>query len=413
MACLKHGATLMSSTPVKTKVKPMKPFAQTILRYSGFLSLSALISSPVLAESSPTMIILDGSNSMWTQVQGKAKVTIARDSLDTLVRGAGSTPLGLTTYGGKCGSVKVVGSVGMDSTELLKKANKLMPKGKSPIASALKAAANEVKNSGKILLISDGEESCGSDPCEMATTIKKHYPNLTIDVLGFNAKDEAQLQCIASNTGGRFVLAQNTASIGQLFTELQPIIEEKALVEAQTNPEATVITPTKPQVIQNPGTLKLTLGEQGKPDNLRASYFIYTPENQLVGQFTEGDAINTELPAGTYRVNVLWKGFRQTHTVTVNPKETTEHRFNLDKIGTLKVSAKDAQGNNVKANYAIYDANNKAVTNHVLLEQVSEMLPAGKYRVKATYNKNSLEQEIDVTTQGTTEKTFEFKAPNS
>ncbi|MEN9434867.1 MAG: hypothetical protein RLZZ422_2456 [Pseudomonadota bacterium] len=411
MACLKHGATLMTSTPVKTKVNTMKPFAQTVLRYSSFLSLSALISAPVLAEQPATMIVLDGSNSMWTQVQGKAKIAITRDSLDTLVRGAGTTPLGLTIYGGKCSNVRVMGAVGMDSTELLKKANKLMPKGKSPISAALKAAANEVKNSGKILLISDGEESCSGDPCAVASTLKKHYPNLIIDVLGFNAKDEAQLQCIAQNTGGKFVLAQNTASIGALFTELQPIIEEKA-VEAATDPIA--VNVPKLAGLQTPGTVKLSLGEQGKTDNLRASYFVYTPENQLVAQFTEEDnTVSAEIPSGSYKVNALWKGFRQTHHLEVKPKETTEYRFNLDKIGTLKISAKDAQGNSLKANYAIYDTNNKAITNHVLLEQVSEMLPAGQYRVKATYNQNSLEQDIEVTAQGTTEKTFEFKAPNT
>lgn len=404
----------MTSTPVKIKVNPMKLFARTVLRYSGFISLSACISAPLLAADQPaTMIILDGSNSMWTQVQGKHKIVIARDSLDTLVKGAGSNQLGLTTYGGKCNSVKVVGAIGMDSTELLKKASKLMPKGKSPIASALKAAANEVKNSGNILLISDGEESCKADPCETAATLKKHYPNLVINVLGFNAKDEAQLQCIATNTGGRFVLAQNTASIGALFTELQSIIEEKAVNAASTEGEVQILTPERQQTLQNPGTLKLSLGEMGKTENLRSSYFIYTPDNQLVTQMTQGEVFNTELSAGTYRINALWKGFRQSHTLTVKPKETTEYRFNIDKIGTLKLSAKDANGNGVKANYALYDTNNKAITNHVLLEQVNELLPAGKYRVKATYNQNSLEQEVEVSPQSISEQTFEFKDPNS
>ncbi|MBK8453179.1 MAG: VWA domain-containing protein [Thiofilum sp.] len=404
----------MTSTPVKTKVNTMKPFARTLIRYSSFISLSACLSAPSLAAEQPaTMIIMDGSNSMWTQVQGQHKIVIARESLDTLVKGAGTTPLGLTTYGGKCNSVKVVGAIGMDSTELLKKASKLMPKGKSPIASALKAAANEVKNNGNILLISDGEESCKADPCETAATLKKHYPNLVINVLGFNAKDEAQLQCIATNTGGRFVLAQNTASIGALFTELQPIIEEKAINEVGSEGEVQVLTPDRNQPLRNPGTVKLSLGEVGKTDNLRSSYFIYTPDNQLVTQMTQGEVFTTQLSAGTYRVNALWKGFRQSQTITVAPKETTEYRFNIDRIGTLKLSAKDAEGKTVKANYALYDSNDKAITNYVLLEQVSELLPAGKYRVKATYNQNSLEQDVEVSPQGISEQTFEFKAPNS
>ena len=414
MACLTYDATLMT-TPVKTKVNMMKPFARTVLRYSHFISLSACISTPIMAADQPaTMIVIDGSNSMWTQVQSQHKIVIARDSLDTLVKGAGNTPLGLTTYGGKCNSVKVVGGVGMDSTELLKRANKLMPKGRSPISSALKAAANEVKNSGNILLISDGEESCGADPCETAATLKTHYPNLVINVLGFNAKDEAQLQCIANNTGGRFVLAQNTASIGALFTELQPIIEEKAITEATTEGEIQVLTSSSQnKALQNPGTIQLSLGEVGQTNNLRSSYFIYTPDNQLVAQMTQGEVFNTTLSAGTYRVSALWKGFRQSQTITITPQKTTEYRFNIDKIGTLKLSSTDAEGKTVKANYALYDTNNKAITNYVLLEQVNERLPAGKYRVKATFNQNSLEQDIEVSPQGTSEQIFQFKAPSS
>ncbi|WP_020560385.1 vWA domain-containing protein [Thiofilum flexile] len=389
----------------------MKLFARTVIRYFSFISFSVCIGAPLLAaDQQATMIILDGSNSMWTQVQGQAKVMIARESLDTLVKGAGTTSFGLTTYGGKCNSVKVVGGIGMDNTELLKRANKLMPKGRSPISSALKAAANEVKNSGNILLISDGEESCKADPCETAATLKQHYPNLVINVLGFNAKDEAQLQCIANNTGGRFVLAQNTASIGALFTDLQPIIEEKAIAGSSTNADRVV--PLSSMALQNPGTLRLSLGEQGRTDNLRSSYFIYTPDNQLVAQMTQGEALQTELSAGTYRVNALWKGFRQSQTVTVKPHETTEYRFNLDKIGTLKLRATDANGQTVKANYALYDTHDKAITNHVSLEQVNERLPAGRYRVKATYNQSSLEQDIEVSPQGVSEQVFEFKASN-
>jgi hypothetical protein len=109
------------------------------------------------------------------------------------------------------------------------------PVGWTPIGLSLEraggdfpAASEEVVNA--IILVTDGLETCDSDPCAVATALKGSDAAVTVYVVGLGL-DEEELRitsCIAENTGGQIVGAQNaeelSAALFSFLEELQVVI---------------------------------------------------------------------------------------------------------------------------------------------------------------------------------------------
>ena len=78
--------------------------------FAGLLANLSLIAAAAHAE---TILVFDASNSMWGQIDGRAKVDIARDAVQRLTQTwPSSRPLGLTAYGhrreGDCSDIQVL-----------------------------------------------------------------------------------------------------------------------------------------------------------------------------------------------------------------------------------------------------------------------------------------------------------------
>ena len=74
--------------------------------------LSLLPAGPILADGR-SIIVLDGSGSMWGQIDGRAKLEIAREALDSVLSALDPvTEIGLMAYGhrekGACGDIELV-----------------------------------------------------------------------------------------------------------------------------------------------------------------------------------------------------------------------------------------------------------------------------------------------------------------
>jgi hypothetical protein len=82
----------------------------------------------------------------------------------------------------------------------------LVPRGGTPIAAALSRAAALVpaaasgRRDATIVLITDGSESCGGDPCATARAIKLENPGIVINVVDIAGWTE--IACVARETGG-------------------------------------------------------------------------------------------------------------------------------------------------------------------------------------------------------------------
>ncbi len=180
------------------------------------LSLIVVIfgfAGPAAAQTGDAILILDASGSMWGRVDGQTKISAARKAVDSILsKWKPSDRLGLMAYGhrtkGDCRDIELVVPVGdFDAGKIRSAVRGLNPKGKTPMADSLRAAAQALRsseNKATVILVSDGIETCSPDPCAVAAELKKAGVNFTAHVIGFDVTDPAaksQLQCIARATG--------------------------------------------------------------------------------------------------------------------------------------------------------------------------------------------------------------------
>jgi Ca-activated chloride channel family protein len=213
-----------------------------------FLSLL----SPVLATAQDkpnTILVLDASGSMWGQIDGVAKITIAQqvitDLLNTLPE---DQNLGLTVYGararGDCSDIQTVVAPGPGTRDAIAAAVAgIRPLGKTPMTDAVIAAAEALRyteDSATVILVSDGVETCNPDPCAAAKLLEEAGINFTAHVIGFDVGSDpdalAQMQCIAAETGGQFLTAANAS---ELTAALESVVAEPAPVPVPVTFRAT------------------------------------------------------------------------------------------------------------------------------------------------------------------------------
>ena len=201
--------------------------------------------SPFAADKA--VLVLDGSGSMWQQVGSTTKIEIARDVIgDLMLDWSDKVELGLSAYGhrekGNCSDIETLKPIGpVDPKEVAQIVDAISPKGKTPLTAAVRGAADELRyeeNRATIILVSDGEETCGGDPCAVAKELEAAGIDFTVHVVGFDLTDEesANLQCIADNTGGKFLQADNAEELHQAMAVVKEVVAEKATTEPVNYP---------------------------------------------------------------------------------------------------------------------------------------------------------------------------------
>ncbi|ROU03807.1 VWA domain-containing protein [Histidinibacterium lentulum] len=194
------------------------------LALAAALSLSA---TGVMAQDQQNlMIVLDGSGSMWGRIEGETKIELARRSLSHVLSEA--TPdmqIGLLAYGhrarGECTDIETVVPMGpamQTVPEIIGAAQGLNPRGMTPITDAVTAAAEAMRyteRSATIVLVTDGIETCGGDPCALGRTLTAQGVDFRAHVVGFDLDDDEQRQvsCLADATGGQFLAADNAETL--------------------------------------------------------------------------------------------------------------------------------------------------------------------------------------------------------
>jgi hypothetical protein len=204
-------------------------------RTTGGAALAAaamlLLAGQAGAESN-IVFILDSSNSMWGQVDGVAKIDVAKSAMAALLGDLpADTNVGLMAYGhrseGDCQDVETLSPVGAaPAADLVARLGALTPKGKTPISNALAAAGKEIAGlagrNNSIVLVSDGIETCQADPCAVAAELAAQGVAVKVHVVGFDVDAAAreQLQCIADKGGGRYFDAKDTAGLQQAVADV-------------------------------------------------------------------------------------------------------------------------------------------------------------------------------------------------
>ncbi|SFE73937.1 vWA domain-containing protein [Roseivivax sediminis] len=239
-------------------------------------------------EQEQTILVLDGSGSMWGQIDGTAKITIAQDVVGDLME---SLPegraLGLAAYGhrerGDCTDIETMVPPGRETRGAISAAvGSIQPKGKTPMTDAVIAAAEALRytqEKATVILVSDGIETCHPDPCAAARTLEETGLDFTAHVIGFDVEDSdaiGQMRCLAEETGGRFLAAADASELGAALQQV-----------AAAEPQTTEVT------------FRATLGENG-PEVTDPLIWDITGEGELPDP-AEGAMLTLPLPPGEYR----------------------------------------------------------------------------------------------------------------
>ena len=211
------------------------------------LGLSLFAATALHAED--VMVVYDASGSMWGQIDGTSKIEIARDVMgDLLDSWPDNTNLGLVAYGhrqgGDCADFETVVPIGpVDRSDFRQVVDGINPLGRTPLSAAVQHAAEELSwrdAPATVILISDGIENCQADPCALSAQLAEQGVAFTTHVIGFDlATDEhPHLACIAQNTGGMFLPAQDAAELAAAVQQVGAAIAETASQpEPVTDPE--------------------------------------------------------------------------------------------------------------------------------------------------------------------------------
>ena len=202
---------------------------------TGLLATSALAAVGLYAAGPAqpkTMLVLDASGSMWGQIGGKPKIAIAREAVASMLDGWNGGELGLMAYGhnrkGDCADIEVLQAIGPNTAAgIRKQVNAINPKGMTPITASVRMAAQQLRfteQKATVILVSDGEETCSADPCALGKELEAAGVDFTAHVVGFDiekgSKADRQLQCLAANTGGRYIQARNAAELNKALGEV-------------------------------------------------------------------------------------------------------------------------------------------------------------------------------------------------
>jgi Ca-activated chloride channel family protein len=176
--------------------------------------LAATLALPAVAETT-TMIVMDGSGSMWGQIDGRTKLEVARETVaDVLMDVPGDRVLGLMAYGhrerGNCSDIELMVTPAAGSAgAILDAVNTMRFQGKTPLTEAVRQAAEVLRSTeapATVVLVTDGIETCEADPCALAAELEASGVDFTAHVIGFGLSraEGTEVACIAENTGGRY-----------------------------------------------------------------------------------------------------------------------------------------------------------------------------------------------------------------
>jgi Ca-activated chloride channel family protein len=317
----------------------MASFAPRLVAFAGAvgLLLAATISGRAAER---TMIVLDASGSMWGQIEGEAKIGIARRVLaDVLGTIPGEIELGLMAYGhrqkGQCGDIETLVAPAPGSAAAISGAAEgLSPLGKTPLTASVRRAADELKfteDKATVVLITDGVETCEADPCALGRELERLGVDFTAHVVGFglSADEGRQVACLAEETGGLYLPADDAEQLTDALTTPFTEIAEAAAPEpepepAVERPEASLDAPANIEIGR-----AFTVTWEGPGEN-RDVIELHDPdarqgEGARVGakRVVNGDldARTVDLIApvnpGSYELRYMWQGDRKEALATL------------------------------------------------------------------------------------------------
>jgi Ca-activated chloride channel family protein len=371
---------------------------------TGILA-AVLLVAPALA-ANKAIIILDASGSMWAQINGKARIEIARDSLKAVLAGVPTDlELGFMAYGhrskGDCNDIELlVEPAAGTADQIAAAAAGLNPKGKTPLSASVKMAAEQLKyteDKATVILITDGLETCEADPCALATELAKDGVDFKVDVVGLAlSQDEAdKVRCIADNTNGEYLQADDEDGLNDALNDVVTQV-----VEAPSSEEPTPPPSSEEQALTVNFAPVATLDENGQavPDDAGVAWEFFKAN----ADGTAGEQVRTEYGAkytgmidpGDYIIRGTLGFAHIQKPVTITSTEVAQPEYDFE-AGFLDMKPIHSEGEDVNsgAYYEITLPNGEMQTGYGELQQ---FVPAGTSKLKVAIGVATAEDSVDV-----------------
>ncbi len=320
----------------------------------AFLAFCLPASGAAAADPADVMIVFDGSGSMWAKFKSdrQSKVALTRAALrEALPLLRKDTRVGLAAFGHRrtndCTDIEVLEPLAvLDPGRIAAAADKLNPKGRTPIAQAIKDAAQAWapgSGGGGIVLIHDDPDNCQQDPCAAAAEVNRTHPDIAIHVIAIGQKPEdvERMACVARITRGQVYDAQTPA-------ELTKAISDALLAASQAT--RTVPPPRAVTREQRPMKSGLYLAARLSPGgellDVPVRWRIARTGDTSGDALYQGENINLslfDLPSGRYDVEARWGLVVATQTVTVDTSAAQQVDMILN-AGTIRLATSGQRG---------------------------------------------------------------------
>ena len=202
---------------------------------------AAALATPALPCTTDAMLVFDGSGSM-----GEINFDIGPNTriVDARVAVAEALPdiealrdVGLVTYGpggaDGCSGISLKFPPRPNAAlPIIAEINALSPDGLTPLAASVQVAAKALRYETRpamIVLVTDGNETCGGTPCALSEALSARAEDLTIHVIGFKFRadlfawdnpeqefgQDTVARCLADRTGGMFVTTETVSELAE------------------------------------------------------------------------------------------------------------------------------------------------------------------------------------------------------
>lgn len=176
-------------------------------------------------------ILLDASGSMKATINGKSKMDSAKEAIqsfgDKLPKNA---EVSLRVYGHKgtgsqkdkkvsCSSTEEIFHGQGEQTKQIKTVlQDVEPAGWTPIANALESVKQDINpetTDSIVYVVSDGIETCGGNPVQIAKELNQSKVKTVVNIIGFDVNNEGQkmLKQVAASGGGEFTFIDNEEAL--------------------------------------------------------------------------------------------------------------------------------------------------------------------------------------------------------
>jgi Ca-activated chloride channel family protein len=200
---------------------------------------AAIWCAPQLAHAqSNVLIVLDASGSMAGKIGDQVKMDLAERVVSDMVENMpADMNVGLVVYGARsprakndCKDIELLQPVRPPDVAAFQESLRgLNPRGMTPIGASLERAAEALRGvpgHSTIVLVSDGTETCKSDPCQVARQVHEQTGiDVKVHVVGLDVggTERSTLECVAQSGGGKYYAVENEQ-------ELRSALEEAAEV---------------------------------------------------------------------------------------------------------------------------------------------------------------------------------------